>query len=172
MGIRNRTETGRFGPVSVRFRVFFFSVWLFFMGKNRTKPKMITPIVDQYTWIEKRTNLISYKWPAYVRDVEVHNLILERICSTKAMQSLCFSRVVIKGTPKYLIGEEPNLKHKRSKIDAFKSSSIPDIKTWIFSRLITSLNNTTKSSRTLLTKPIESMFAWQNIIRSSSKHKE
>jgi hypothetical protein len=38
--------------------------------------------------------------------------------------------------------------------------------------LITSLNNTTKSSRTLLTKPIESMFAWQNIMRSSSKHKE
>jgi hypothetical protein len=41
----NRTETGRFGPVLVWFGSLFFClpVWLFFKGKNRTKPKMITP---------------------------------------------------------------------------------------------------------------------------------
>ena len=31
-------------PVSVRFRVsFFFLVWLYFLDKNRTEPKIITP---------------------------------------------------------------------------------------------------------------------------------
>jgi len=43
----NRTETGRFGPVPVRFGssflFFFLPVWLFFKEKNRTEPKMITP---------------------------------------------------------------------------------------------------------------------------------
>jgi len=41
----NRTETGRFDPVSVRVRFFFkkkISVWLLFFNKNRTEPKMIT----------------------------------------------------------------------------------------------------------------------------------
>ena len=43
----NWTETGRFDSVSIRFRFFFqknkISVWLFFIVKNRTEPKMITP---------------------------------------------------------------------------------------------------------------------------------
>ena len=42
----NRTETGRFDPVSVRFRFFFqkknFGLVTLF-DKNRTEPKMITP---------------------------------------------------------------------------------------------------------------------------------
>jgi len=121
--------------------------------------------------MEKRTYLISCKRPTCVRDAEVYNLILERIRSTKAMQSLCFNWVVIKGTPKYLIGKEPNLKPKRSKRDAFKSSSILDMKTWLFFRLFISLDNTAKSSRALLTAPTESVSAQQNIIRSSTMHK-
>jgi hypothetical protein len=43
---RNRTETGRFGPVPVRFRVSFFSVWVFFSGQNRTEPDLLTPKED------------------------------------------------------------------------------------------------------------------------------
>jgi len=44
----DRTETGRFDSVSVRFRFFFQKkkpVWLFFIVKNRTEPKMITPSI-------------------------------------------------------------------------------------------------------------------------------
>jgi hypothetical protein len=36
---RNRSVWADFGSVS---GLFFFPVWLFFMGKNRTEPKMIT----------------------------------------------------------------------------------------------------------------------------------
>jgi len=38
--IKNRTETGRFDSVLVFLKK---SVWLFFIGKNQTEPKMITP---------------------------------------------------------------------------------------------------------------------------------
>jgi len=39
LDLKNRTATGRFGPVPVRFGfLFFFLVWLFFRGKNRTEP--------------------------------------------------------------------------------------------------------------------------------------
>jgi len=48
----NRTETGQFDPVSVRFRFFFkkknFNLVTFF-DKNRTKPKMITPSLVFYS---------------------------------------------------------------------------------------------------------------------------
>jgi len=48
----NRTETGRFDPVSVWFRVFFqkknFSLITFF-DKNRTEPKMITLLSSYVT---------------------------------------------------------------------------------------------------------------------------
>jgi hypothetical protein len=37
---RNRSVWAGFGSVS---GLFFFLVWLFFIGKNRTEPKMITP---------------------------------------------------------------------------------------------------------------------------------
>jgi len=42
----NRTETGQFDPVSVQFCFFKKKklVWLFFLYKNRTEQKMITPI--------------------------------------------------------------------------------------------------------------------------------
>lgn len=33
-------------------------------------------MVDQYTWMEKRTDLMSWSWTAYVRDDEVQSLIL------------------------------------------------------------------------------------------------
>jgi len=52
--IKNRTgpdRTGRFDLVSVRFRFLFSKkkkpVWLFFIVKNRTEPKMITPRPSQ-----------------------------------------------------------------------------------------------------------------------------
>jgi hypothetical protein len=41
---QNRTETGRFDPVSVFFSKKKILVWLFFFNKNRTEPKMITLI--------------------------------------------------------------------------------------------------------------------------------
>jgi hypothetical protein len=39
----NRTETGRFDSVSVQFFFKKKPVWLVFIGKNRTEPKIITP---------------------------------------------------------------------------------------------------------------------------------
>ena len=44
----DRTETDRFDSVSVRFQFFFKKkpAWLFFIGKNRTEPKMITPTLS------------------------------------------------------------------------------------------------------------------------------
>ena len=43
--IKNQTETGRFEPISVRFRFFYKKIkfWFgYFFNKNRTEPKMIT----------------------------------------------------------------------------------------------------------------------------------
>jgi hypothetical protein len=41
----NRTKTGRFDPVSVRFRFFLKKnlIWLFFFYKNQTEQKIIIP---------------------------------------------------------------------------------------------------------------------------------
>jgi len=43
--LKNRTETGRFDPVSFFF--FKISVWLLFFDKNRIEPKMITPTTNK-----------------------------------------------------------------------------------------------------------------------------
>ena len=39
----NRNRSVWTGSGSIWVPIFFFPVWLFFKGKNRTKPKMITP---------------------------------------------------------------------------------------------------------------------------------
>jgi hypothetical protein len=45
--LKNRTETGRFEPVSVFLKK--ISIWFFFfVDKNQTKPKMTTPNFLQY----------------------------------------------------------------------------------------------------------------------------
>lgn len=74
-------------------------------------------------------------------EVEAKNLILERIWSTKGIQSLCVSLVEINGTPRYLTGRELNLKPKRVCTEAQSSSLSPNKKTWIFSRFVISPNN-------------------------------
>jgi len=47
--LKNRTETGRFEPVSVRFRFFKKKIQFgYFFDKNRTEPKMNTSNTNNY----------------------------------------------------------------------------------------------------------------------------
>jgi hypothetical protein len=57
--------------------------------------------------MENKTDLISWRRPAYVNDEDVQSLILDVRHFSRGMQSACLSLVEIRGTPKYLTGSTP-----------------------------------------------------------------
>jgi diphthamide synthase (EF-2-diphthine--ammonia ligase) len=83
-------------------------------------------IEDQYTWMENITDFMSCNLPTYVRDEDVHSLILAMILSTRGMQSVCVRRVEMSGTPRYLTGKFVSWIPIMSAMQLLKLASMPD----------------------------------------------
>ncbi|KAJ6984021.1 hypothetical protein NC653_022296 [Populus alba x Populus x berolinensis] len=126
---------------------------------------------DQYTWMENKIDFISCSRPAYVSEEEVHNVILDVILSTNGKQSVCVSREEIRGTPRYLIGSDASLMPMMSLILLRKLPSTPDKYRELSARLMLRPDSLENLSRVDFRTFIDSISAWQNIIRSSVKQR-
>jgi hypothetical protein len=115
----------------------------------------------QYTCIENKTDLISCKRPAYVREDDVHSLILEVIRSINGTQSACVSLVEMRGTPRYLIGRVPGWIPNWLHMLCFRSSSTPDKYKELLAWLIVSPERRENLSMQDFNMPTDSASAWQ-----------
>ena len=125
-------------------------------------------MLDQWTWIAKRMDLISCSRLAYVSEEEVQHLILETIRSIRGTQFWCVCLELISGTHSYVTGRFPELIFNQSLMACPSSLSTPDKNTKLLSWFICSLDLLEKSSR--LPRMIETEAKLGLHCRKSSNH--